>query len=114
VLELLEGTPRWRGLRERLRERNLRLMLDLVPNHTGLDHPWVEDHPDYYIHGTELDLARAPRNYTWIRRKQGDLLLAYGRDPYFPINEDIDADQKHPYWENHEIPVSMAPAQQKK
>jgi glycosidase len=32
-------------LRERLRKRGLRLLLDFVPNHTGLDHPWVEDHP---------------------------------------------------------------------
>ena len=30
-----------------------------------------------------MDLARAPQNYTWVKRKQGDLLLAYGRDPYF-------------------------------
>src|SRR5499433_3771302 len=71
-------------LRERLRKRNLRLMLDFVPNHTGIDHPWVEDHPDYYIVGTERDLARAPANYVWVKRKRGDLLLAHGRDPYFP------------------------------
>ena len=36
-------------------------MLDFVPNHMGLDHPWVEEHPEYFITGTELDLARAPR-----------------------------------------------------
>jgi glycosidase len=70
-------------LRERLRVRGLLLMLDFVPNHTGLDHPWVEDHPEYYIPGTELDLARAPQNYTWVKRRGGDRLLAYGRDPYF-------------------------------
>ena len=67
----------------RLRKRGLKLMLDFVPNHTALDHPWVEEHPDYYIRGTEQDLARAPQNYTRARRKGGDLLLAYGRDPYF-------------------------------
>ena len=44
-------------LRERLRQRGLRLLLDFVPNHTGLDHPWVENHPEYYISGTERDLA---------------------------------------------------------
>jgi glycosidase len=79
----LGGDAALARLRERLRKRGLRLMLDFVPNHTGLDHPWVEEHPEYYIPGTELDLARAPQNYTWVRRKQGDLLLAYGRDPYF-------------------------------
>jgi hypothetical protein len=71
-------------LRKRLRQRGLRLMLDFVPNHMGLDHPWIEDHPDYFIRGSELDLAHAPKNYTWIKRKRGDLLLAHGRDPNFP------------------------------
>ena len=71
-------------LRERLKKRGLRLLLDFVPNHMGLDHPWIEDHPDYFIQGSELDLARAPQNYTWVKRKRGDMLLAYGRDPYFP------------------------------
>jgi glycosidase len=80
----LGGDAALARLRERLRTRNLKLLLDFVPNHTGLDHPWVEDHPEYYISGSELDLARAPQNYTWARRKGGDLLLAYGRDPYFP------------------------------
>src|SRR5215472_6854196 len=49
-------------LRERLRRRGLRLMLDFVPNHTALDHLWVEVHPEYYVHGTELDLTREPQN----------------------------------------------------
>lgn len=70
-------------LRERLRKRGLKLMLDFVPNHMGLGHPWVEEHPEFFIPGTDLDLARAPQNYTWVKRRQGDLLLAYGRDPYF-------------------------------
>jgi hypothetical protein len=84
VHQALGGDAALARLRERLRKRGLRLMLDFVPNHTGLDHPWVEDHPEYYVRGTELDLARAPQNYTWARRKGGDLLLAHGRDPYFP------------------------------
>ncbi len=79
----LGGDAALARLRERLRARGLRLMLDFVPNHTGLDHPWAEDHPEYYIPGTESDLARAPQNYTRAKRKGGDLLLAYGRDPYF-------------------------------
>ncbi len=83
VHEKLGGDAALARLRKRLSSRGLRLMLDFVPNHTGLDHPWVESHPEYYIPGSELDLARAPMNYTWIKRKGGDLLLAYGRDPYF-------------------------------
>ena len=80
----LGGDTALARLRSRLRDRGLRLMLDFVPNHTALDHPWVDDHPEYYVVGTELDLARAPRNYTWVKCRRGDRLLAYGRDPYFP------------------------------
>jgi Alpha amylase, catalytic domain len=79
----LGGDAALARLRERLRTRGLRLMLDFVPNHTALDHPWVEAHPEYYVPGTEADLAHAPQNYTWINRRQGPRILAYGRDPYF-------------------------------
>src|SRR5260370_28279008 len=77
VHENLGGDAALARLRERLKKRGLRLMLDFVPNHMGLGHPWVENHPEHFIRGTELDLARAPRNYTWVKRKAGDLLLAY-------------------------------------
>jgi glycosidase len=70
-------------IRQRLRDRGMRLMLDFVPNHTAPDHPWVEEHLDYYVAGTESDLARAPHNYTRIRLRQGEKVLALGRDPYF-------------------------------
>ena len=79
----LGGAAALARLRERLRQRGLRLLLDFVPNHTGLDHPWVEEHPEYYVAGTEQDLARAPQNYIRVERAAGSRVMAYGRDPYF-------------------------------
>jgi glycosidase len=79
----LGGDAALARVRERLNRRGLKLMLDFVPNHMGLGHPWVETNPEHFVFGTELDLARAPQNYTWVKRNAGDLLLAYGRDPYF-------------------------------
>jgi hypothetical protein len=79
----LGGDAALARLRQRLGRRGLCLMLDFVPNHTGLDHHWVEEHAEYYIRGSELDLLRTPQRYTRVRRKRGDLLLAYGRDPHF-------------------------------
>ena len=71
-------------LRERLRRRGVRLLLDFVPNHTALDHPWVRSHPEYYIHGSENDLAREPHNYRRVETGPFPAVLAHGRDPYFP------------------------------
>jgi glycosidase len=48
-------------LRARLQRRGLRLMLDFGPNHMAPDHAWVDEHPDRFVHGSEIDLARAPR-----------------------------------------------------
>ena len=84
VADHLGGNAALARLRKRLQKRRLRLMLDFVPNHTGLDHPWVLEHPDYYVAGTEEDLARAPANYTRPPLAAGGLILAHGRDPYFP------------------------------
>ena len=70
-------------LRERLRLRGLKLLLDFVPNHMALDHPWLETHPERFVHGSEQDLSRAPHNYCRLTGRGAPLVLAYGRDPYF-------------------------------
>jgi glycosidase len=79
----LGGDAALARLRERLKKRGLKLMLDFVPNHMGLGHPWAEDHPEHLVRGTEADLAGAPQNYTRVKRRAGDAVFAYGRDPYF-------------------------------
>ncbi|MGH7343588.1 MAG: alpha-amylase family glycosyl hydrolase, partial [Candidatus Rokuibacteriota bacterium] len=68
----------------RLRARNVRLMLDFVPNHTALDHPWTREHPEFFVHGSEDDLRREPHNYLRVDTGTGPRVLAHGRDPNFP------------------------------
>jgi hypothetical protein len=70
-------------LRDRLHQLGLKLMLDFVPNHTAPDHPWVQAHPEYYVSGTEEQLAGQPQNYIRLDLPQGPAIKAYGRDPYF-------------------------------
>jgi glycosidase len=77
------GTAALDRLRERLHRRGLRLLLDFVPNHTAPDNPWVREHPEYYVHGTEEQLGREPQNYCRVDLPGGSRVLAYGRDPYF-------------------------------
>ena len=79
----LGGDEALARVRERMRRRGLRLLLDFVPNHTAPDHPWVRRHPEFYVAGVEDDLAREPHNYTRVETGLGRRVLAYGRDPYF-------------------------------
>jgi|RhiMethySRZTD1v2_1073278.scaffolds.fasta_scaffold32759_5 alpha amylase-like protein len=68
-----------------LRKRGLRLLLDFVPNHVAPDHPWVCQHPEYFIQGTMADARTQPASY--IRRH--GVVYACGRDPYFPAWPDV-------------------------
>lgn len=77
------GDAALRRLQKRVHDHGMRLMLDFVPNHTAPDHPWVQDHPEYYVPGTEEQLAAAPQNYARVTSSAGLAILAYGRDPYF-------------------------------
>ncbi len=70
-------------LRGRLKRRGLRLILDFVPNHMAPDHPWVTEHPDFFVSGTEEQLAAQPRNYCRVATGEGTRVVAYGRDPHF-------------------------------
>lgn len=77
------GNEALKRLRDRIHARGMRLLLDFVPNHMAPDHPWVQSHPHYFVHGTEDLLQREPQNYTRVSTPQGEVVMAYGRDPYF-------------------------------
>ncbi len=83
VSHKIGGEDELSRFRKRLAGYDMKLMLDFVPNHMAPDHPWVEEHPDFFIQGTEQDLQQNPDNYTRVKRNHDDLILAYGRDPYF-------------------------------
>lgn len=70
----LGGKAALAAFRARLAARGLRLMLDFVPNHTALDHPWTKAHPDFYVQGSDYR----------VETDQGPRVLAHGRDPNFP------------------------------
>jgi hypothetical protein len=83
--------------RERLQKRGMRLLLDFVPNHVALDHPWVLSHPEYFLEGNEADLAKSPQNFCRLQGANGSLILAHGRDPYFPGWPDtLQLNYRHP------------------
>jgi len=71
-------------LQGRLHDLGMRLILDVIPNHTGPDHHWIREHPGYYMRGTLADYRAAPGNYFIAENATGaSEVIAYGRDPYF-------------------------------
>jgi glycosidase len=83
VHEDFGGEHALNNLHKRLHVRGIKLMLDFVPNHTAHDHPWVQQHPEFYLSGSEEDLQQEPDNYIRIYTPHGEQILAYGRDPNF-------------------------------
>jgi hypothetical protein len=71
--------------RKELAKRNMSLMLDFVPNHVAPDHPWVIEHPEYFIAGNADEARNDPASYIKI----GDRIFACGRDPFFPAWPDV-------------------------
>ena len=54
--------------RDQLADRGLALILDYVPNHVALDHPWVTDRPQCFVTGSEEELALHPEAFMRDRR----------------------------------------------
>jgi alpha-glucosidase len=83
----------------RARERGLRVLLDLVPCHTSIEHPWFREHPDWYI------WSDAPNN--WSSAFGGPAWTKFdGRyylHSFYPEQADLD-------WRNPELVAAMQDA----
>jgi len=73
-----------RKFRRKLNGRGLKLVLDFVPNHLGLDHPWVREHPDYFVGGSDAAQKAGDPTFFAQQTPAGVRWLAHGKDPYFP------------------------------
>jgi hypothetical protein len=85
VDDRLGGPKGLAAARSMLRKRGLRLILDFVPNHVAPDHPWVIEHPEYFVQGNADDARNDPTSFVQVRGN----VFACGRDPYFPAWPDV-------------------------
>jgi glycosidase len=85
VDERFGGNSSLAAARAELKRRDIKLILDFVPNHIALDHKWINTHPEYLIPADELDMLRNPRDF--FKNTEG--VFAKGRDPFFPPWQDV-------------------------
>jgi hypothetical protein len=71
-------------VREKLHARGKALFLDFVGNHTALDHPWTQNHPEFYVQGTQQDFEKNPSGFHLTETRMGTYFLAHGKDPFSP------------------------------
>jgi hypothetical protein len=80
----LGGPPGLAAIRQQLTARGLRLVLDFVPNHVAVDHPWLVSHPECFIQGTKDESDDKPDQFFDKVDAGRTRVYAYGRDPNFP------------------------------
>ena len=80
-------------------ERGMGVLMDIVPCHTSIEHPWFRDHPDWYI------WAEEPNNWSsafggpaWSRSPTGG--SRYYLHSFYPEQPDLD-------WRNPELVAAM-------
>src|SRR5438477_693460 len=73
----LGGETGLQMIRQVLHEHGLKLILDFVPNHLGLDHPWLNERPELFASSpTPIPDSFQQQTLTGTR------WFAHGKDPY--------------------------------
>ena len=75
----LGGDVGLKAFRHKLHHHGLQLVLDFVPNHFGLDHPWLREQPELFVQSPN----EMPRTFAQAT-PAGQRWIAHGKDPYFP------------------------------
>lgn len=79
VAPSLGGDAGLAALRAALARHDIKLILDFVPNHLGLDHAWITHRPHLFVGNNSPFEGSFPAHDSSNQR-----FIAHGKDPYFP------------------------------
>jgi glycosidase len=81
IAENLGGEAAYITLRDRAYRHGIRLASDMVPNHMGIDSPWVVEHPDWFI--SRQDVPYPAYSFNGPDLSQDDRVEIKIEDHYF-------------------------------
>lgn len=58
----------WKALVKQAHSMDFKVIIDWVPNHTGGDHPWLTQHPDFYVKDSVTGQPVSPFDWTDVRK----------------------------------------------
>lgn len=80
----LGGDEELKKFRTKLNKLGIKLILDFVPNHMGVDHPWVSAQPELFVLS-----PKSVEGTFEAKTKAGPRFVANGKDPYFAPWTDV-------------------------
>ncbi|HZI54682.1 MAG TPA: alpha-amylase family glycosyl hydrolase [Chitinophagaceae bacterium] len=67
----------WKQLVKVIHDRGMKIIIDWVPNHTGADHTWIKNHPDFFVKDST---GKPAVPYNWTDTRQLDYENAVMQD----------------------------------
>ena len=62
----------WKALVKKAQSKGFKVLMDCVPNHTGADHYWVKDHPEFYVLDSSTGKPLSPFDWSDVRELNYD------------------------------------------
>ena len=105
IADELGGEAAYQGLKDKAWRYGIRLASDMVPNHMGIDSPWVVEHPDWFL---SLDYSPYPSySYNGPNLSEDNRADIRIEDHYFTrsdaavVFQDVDRRDGHVYYIYH-------------